>query len=110
MSALRIITGMTVDEFPAPGPSPLPSTQPVEPVGRAQPCRAGMELFNMRPGGSSHCAGGDAAAPGALAGVQGRRFARAARNAANGPYGEQRGRGSVSEPFEQLGPHGGRGC
>jgi hypothetical protein len=48
MSALRIITG-TTDEFAAPGAPPLPITQPVgERVGRAQPCRAGMELRDKR--------------------------------------------------------------
>ena len=45
MSARRIVTGMTADEFAAPGAPPLPSIQPVgEPVERATPCSAGKEL------------------------------------------------------------------
>jgi hypothetical protein len=49
MSALRIITGMTGDEFAAPGTPPLPSTPPVGRAGRAsQPCGAGMALCDKR--------------------------------------------------------------
>jgi hypothetical protein len=77
MSALRIITGMMVDEFAARGAPLLPGTQP---VGRAQPCRAGMDLCDKRraiqPWRGRRCR-----APGVLAGIRGRRFARAARNA-----------------------------
>jgi len=36
MSALRIITSITIDEFAARGSPPLPSTQPVGRAGRAR--------------------------------------------------------------------------
>jgi hypothetical protein len=74
MSALRIITGMTGDEFAAPGTPPLPSTPPVGRAGRAsQPCGAGMALCDKR---RAVPAMARAAMPraGVLAGVRGRRF------------------------------------
>jgi hypothetical protein len=84
MSALRIATGLTADEFAAPRASLLPSTSPSgEPIGRAQPCRAGMGAMRQAAGADSHGAGGDAAAPGVLAGVRGRRFSRTTRMPAN---------------------------
>ena len=62
MSALRIITGMTVDEFAAPGAPLLPSTQPVGRAGRASPTLQGRHgAVRQAAGGSSHGAGGDAA-------------------------------------------------
>jgi hypothetical protein len=82
MSELRIVTGMTVDELAAPGAPPLPSTQRVgEPVGHAQPCSAGMELCDKRQ--AARAMARPAMPPAGLAGVRGRRFAGAARNAAN---------------------------
>jgi hypothetical protein len=62
MSALRIITGMTADEFAAPGAPPLPSTQPVGRAGGATPTLQGRHgAVPQAAGGPSHGAGGDAA-------------------------------------------------
>jgi len=78
----EFVTGMTVEKFAAPPrrcrPAPSPSG---EPVGQAQPCRAGMERCDKRPAVSSHDARRRCRAPGVPAGVRGRRFAPAARNA-----------------------------
>jgi hypothetical protein len=73
MSALRIITGMTADEFTAPGAPPAArhARPPGEPVGHAQPCRAGMELCDKRRAVQPWGAGGDAARGGVPAGVSG---------------------------------------
>jgi hypothetical protein len=83
MSALRIITGMTGDEFAAPGTPPLPSTPPVGRAGRAsQPCGAGMALCDKPLGGRFQpWRGRRCRAPGVLDDVRGHRFAGAAGTA-----------------------------
>jgi len=62
MSALRIVTGMTVDEFAAPGAPLLRSTEPIRRAGRASATLAGPAWSCATNGGRfGYGAGGDAA-------------------------------------------------
>src|SRR3954452_1634461 len=62
MSVLRIVTGMTVDEFAAPGAPLLRSTEPIRRAGRASATLAGPAWSCATNGGRfGYGAGGDAA-------------------------------------------------